>query len=177
MRGVSACPLEVFCTLSLPNAEGIGLVLVALLRRGAGVAQNRECVSPLPPSGEKRAHISPYFLCVGLTHRQPSLLLIMERVQHMVWNSFFTSTGRFLEAVTDSFFQAMAFYLGKQPVGIFSTAEFCLALKGGGSRFSLVFFFSSLGWCHFTLCTLYHPVHSHSSSFLETLPLDRHLIL
>lgn len=55
--------------------------------------------------------------------------------------AFFASTGRFLEAVTDSLFQAMAFYLGKQPVGIFSTAEFCLALKGGGSRSSWFFFF------------------------------------
>lgn len=139
MRGVPADPLEVFCALCLPNAEYIGLVLVALLGSGAGAAQSRGCVSPLPPSGEKCAHIS---LCVGLTHKQFSFSFSNheEGSTHCLKQLFFASTGRFLEAVIDSFFQVMAFYLGKQPVGIFSTADFCLALKGAGSRSSSFFF-------------------------------------
>lgn len=76
VRGIPADPLEVFCVLCLPNAEYTGLVLVALLGSGAGAAQSRAGVSPLPPSGEKGAHISLHFLGVGLTHKQLSLLFL-----------------------------------------------------------------------------------------------------
>lgn len=65
---------EVFCALCLPNAEHTGLGLAAVLGSGAAAAQSRGCVSPLPPSGEKCAHISLDFLCAALTHKQLSLL-------------------------------------------------------------------------------------------------------